>query len=87
MLTKTYLPSNLCDSSDGSDISDNCDSMTVVTIVTVSTVETKKLFEPTNLFLPNYIFSHKKILIFQQFFFFFTKTFLPKNSKKQTDDI
>ena len=25
MATKTYLPSNLCDSSDGSDNSDSCD--------------------------------------------------------------
>ena len=26
MVTKTYLPSNLCDSSDNSDSSDSCDS-------------------------------------------------------------
>ena len=26
MVTKTYLPSNLCDSSDSSDNSDSCDS-------------------------------------------------------------
>ena len=25
MVTKTYLPSNLCDSNDGSDSSDSCD--------------------------------------------------------------
>ena len=26
MVTKTYLPSNLCDSSEGSDSSESCDS-------------------------------------------------------------
>ena len=55
MVTKTYLPSNLCDSSDGSDSSDSSDSCdssySSDSSDSSDRSETNKPFSPKNLFI------------------------------------
>ena len=67
MVTKTYLPSFICDSSDGSDSSDSSDSSDNSDI---SDSSDQKTFTTKNFF-------HIKT-IFSQFFFLHLKTFFHK---------
>ena len=74
MVTKTYLPSNLCDSSDSGDNSDSCDSSDSNDSIDSSD---QKTFFPPCLFF--------KILFFTFFFvyFFFIKKYITNYLKTQ----
>ena len=81
MVTKTYLPSYLCDSSDVSDRSDSSDSSDSSNSGDSSdhkTLFTKTIFHKKT-FLPNNLFTKKPVhqkkvlttIVFQFFIFFF----------------